>query len=66
MFKKILIFTSIFLSVNAQLIVNTQYGPIRGAERVSQLNTTFLSFQRIPYMQPPVSSIRIKLCNEFL
>lgn len=39
----------------AQLIVNTQYGPIRGRERVSVLNTTYISFQKIPYMEAPVS-----------
>lgn len=51
---KILAFFYCVIMSHSQIIVDTQYGQIIGAENLSALNTTYLSFQGIPYMRPPV------------
>ena len=50
----IVIFLVLISQIHAQIIVNTQNGPIMGRQQVSDLNTSYFSFQRIPYMKPPV------------
>jgi hypothetical protein len=52
---KFLIVLSFLFGCQSQLVVQTQYGPILGAQRTSALNRQYFSFQKIPYMRPPVS-----------
>lgn len=56
----VLIFFGIFLASEAS-VVQTQYGPILGAQRVSYLNRPYFSFQKIPYMKPPIGNLRFKV-----
>ncbi|KAG5680927.1 hypothetical protein PVAND_010403 [Polypedilum vanderplanki] len=56
---KFLIIFNFLLIVNCQ-IINTQYGPILGAQRTSALNRNYFSFQRIPYMKPPIGTLRFR------
>ncbi|CRK98354.1 CLUMA_CG011714, isoform A [Clunio marinus] len=54
---KYLIFLA-FVIGSESVVVNTQYGPIIGAHRVSDLGRNYFSFQRIPYMKPPIGTRR--------
>lgn len=45
------------------LIVETNYGPVRGQKRTSVLGEQFFSFRGIPYAKPPVGELRFKVCE---
>lgn len=38
--------------------IATEYGPVRGCKKTSLLGLSYYSFQRIPYMKPPVGKLR--------
>lgn len=41
-------------------IIQTQYGPIKGARRISCWNEPFYSYEKIPFAKPPVGNLRFK------
>ncbi|CAG9828978.1 unnamed protein product [Diabrotica balteata] len=49
-----------FLHINAEIIVTTPNGKIRGREEYSQRGISFYAFQQIPFAKPPVGSLRFK------
>lgn len=42
-------------------VVATQYGPVRGVRKLAATGVDYYSFQRIPYVQPPVGELRFKV-----
>jgi carboxylesterase type B len=42
------------------LIVPTEYGQVQGHEKITSLGRKYLSFQGIPYMKPPLASLRFR------
>jgi cholinesterase len=42
------------------VIVNTEYGPVKGVEKTSALGRDYLNFQGIPYMKAPVGKLRFR------
>lgn len=44
------------------LIVDTNYGPVRGLKRTSTVGDQYFSFRGIPYAKPPVGELRFKVC----
>lgn len=42
-------------------VVPTQYGPVRGVRKLAATGVDYYSFQRIPYVQPPVGELRFKV-----
>ena len=61
MLLKILIGLTLAVFCESQLIVQTQYGPIRGVQLRSGLDRVYYNFQRIPYMKPPVSTCALRV-----
>jgi len=57
----LLLLTVIFASDG--VIVPTTYGPIEGIEKLSALDKNYFSFQRIPYMKPPVGQLRFRVSS---
>nr|CAA88030.1 estalpha2 esterase [Culex quinquefasciatus] len=41
-------------------VVPTQYGPVRGVRKLAATGVDYYSFQRIPYVQPPVGELEFK------
>jgi len=51
----------IIMAWNCKFVeVNTEYGPIMGCKKESLLGRDYFSFQRIPYMKPPVGKLRFR------
>ncbi|XP_028149429.2 venom carboxylesterase-6 isoform X1 [Diabrotica virgifera virgifera] len=48
------------LHINAEIIVTTPNGKIRGRQEYSQRGISFYAFQQIPFAQPPIGSLRFK------
>lgn len=46
---------------NNFVIVNTQYGPVKGAKKVTVLGTNYINFQGIPYMKAPTGKFRFRV-----
>ncbi|XP_037028874.1 esterase B1-like [Bradysia coprophila] len=44
----------------ATIIVDTNYGPLRGHQRKSAVGEKFFSFRGIPYAKPPIGDLRFK------
>lgn len=40
--------------------LETQYGPIRGCIKESELGRKYYNFQKIPYCKPPVGRLRFR------
>ncbi|XP_055537411.1 esterase B1-like [Wyeomyia smithii] len=47
------------MSLN-DLIINTKYGPVKGAKKQSLLGQEYVRFQGIPYAKAPVGELRFK------
>lgn len=45
----------------SDLIVDTEYGRVRGLRKVSALNTSYNAFLGIRYATPPVGNLRFKV-----
>lgn len=43
------------------IIVETNYGPVRGLKRTSAVGDQFFSFRGIPYAKPPIGELRFKV-----
>lgn len=41
-------------------IVQTEYGPIKGDQRLSVLGRKYFNFQGIPYMKAPLGKLRFR------
>jgi hypothetical protein len=48
------------------LVVPTQYGPVEGRLRETEIGTSYLSFQAIPYAKPPEGNLRFRVSNSAL
>lgn len=46
--------------VGETVIVETKYGPVRGAKKKSFMDDDYYSFLKIPYAQPPIGELRFK------
>jgi len=46
-------------SSGALLEVDTPYGPVTGSSRTTATNTSYFSFQGIPFAKPPTGSLRL-------
>ena len=42
------------------IIVETEYGPVKGVQKSSILGRAFKSFQGIPYIKPPLGKLRFR------
>ncbi|XP_028139197.2 juvenile hormone esterase [Diabrotica virgifera virgifera] len=51
---------SLLFCINAEIIVTTPNGKIRGRQEYSQRGISFFAFQQIPFAKPPVGSLRFK------
>lgn len=40
------------------LLINTDDGPVRGVKKISLLGNEYISFQGIPYAEPPFGKLR--------
>jgi cholinesterase len=49
------------MSFNSFVIVDTEYGPVKGITKGSCLGAQYVNFQGIPYMRPPVGKLRFKV-----
>uniref|UniRef100_A0A6P7G3Q6 Esterase-5B-like n=1 Tax=Diabrotica virgifera virgifera TaxID=50390 RepID=A0A6P7G3Q6_DIAVI len=64
MTKLIMVFIAAFVAVlNAEVIVTTPNGKIRGRQEYSQRKISFYAFQQIPFAKPPVGSLRFKVSS---
>lgn len=43
------------------VIVETNYGPVRGSKRTSTVGDQFFSFRGIPYAKPAIGELRFKV-----
>lgn len=43
------------------VIVDTEYGRVRGIRKVTVFNSEFISFLGIPYAAPPLETLRFKV-----
>lgn len=48
------------LGTNQTVEVDTEYGKVKGGKRKTIYDDTYLSFEGIPYAQPPVGELRFK------
>jgi carboxylesterase type B len=46
------------------ITVDTEYGPVKGSQKVSDLGRDFFSFRAIPYMKAPVGNLRFRDAKE--
>lgn len=44
-----------------QTLVHTTNGPVQGVKKTSLLGDEYLSYQRIPYAEPPVGELRFRV-----
>lgn len=44
------------------VIVDTNYGPVRGLKRTSVAGDEYISFRGIPYASAPIGELRFKVC----
>jgi carboxylesterase type B len=42
------------------VVVDTEYGPVKGEKKESMFGLEYLNFQGIPYMAPPVGKLRFR------
>lgn len=42
-------------------VVQTEYGKVRGVQKISAINTPYNAFLGIPYAAPPVKKLRFKV-----
>ncbi|XP_050499760.1 juvenile hormone esterase [Diabrotica virgifera virgifera] len=57
---RLLLFLGIFISANADILVTTPNGLIRGRQEYSQRGISFYAFQEVPFAKPPVGDLRFK------
>lgn len=50
---------------SASVLVQTNSGPVRGLRKNTIDNLSYVSFQGIPYAQPPVGELRFKVSSQF-
>lgn len=43
------------------LVVDTNYGPVRGLKRTSVAGDQYYSFRSIPYAKAPINELRFKV-----
>ena len=46
---------------NKFVIVDTEYGPVKGAKKVTVLGNNYINFQGIPYMKAPIGKLRFRV-----
>lgn len=48
------------MSLEKFVVVNTQYGPVKGDRRSTLLGVDYINFQCIPYMRAPLGKLRFR------
>lgn len=48
------------LKMASNLIVDTEYGPVKGIKKTSVLGRDYFNFQGIPYMKAPIGKLRFR------
>lgn len=43
------------------LVIDTEYGPVKGCKKETVLGRNYIGFHKIPYMKPPVGKLRFKV-----
>lgn len=51
---------------NSTIVIETNSGPVRGIKRTTILGDDYLSFQSIPYAEPPVGSLRFRVISKLI
>lgn len=51
---------SLAMSDKKFVVVDTEYGPVKGVKKESMLGLEYIGFQGIPYMEPPVGKLRFR------
>lgn len=46
------------MTLDKFVVVKTNYGPVKGVRRDTSLGQEIISFQKIPFMKPPVGKLR--------
>jgi cholinesterase len=49
------------MSAGKFVVVDTEYGPVKGAKKDNALGMEYVNFQGIPYMKPPVGSLKFRV-----
>lgn len=50
--------------MSGELIVETEYGKVRGVVKCSEYDTNYKAFLGIPYATPPVGDLRFKVGDD--
>lgn len=48
------------MSSNKDIIINTEYGPVKGVRKNTALGRNIYDFRAIPYMKAPVGKLRFR------
>lgn len=46
------------MTKNKNPVIETQYGPVKGAKKKAHFGEEYYSFQKIPYTKPPLEQLR--------
>lgn len=49
------------MNSNKNVIVSTEYGPVKGVYSVTVLGVDYVKFQGIPYMKAPLGKLRFRV-----
>lgn len=49
------------MASNEFVFVDTEYGPVKGVNKVSVLGNNYINFQGIPYMKAPTGKLRFRV-----
>ena len=47
--------------MTSNVIVSTEYGPVKGVHSVTVLGVDYVKFQGIPYMKAPLGKLRFRV-----
>lgn len=61
LYTQVLIVALAYFKFIDSTVVFTQYGPVLGAERTTEMGTKYFSFQGIPYARPPEGNLRFRV-----
>lgn len=48
------------MTKNTFVVVETEYGPVKGVKKTSELGREYFSFQGFPYMKAPLEKLRFR------
>lgn len=51
------------MASNKFVIVDTQYGPVKGAKKVTILGNDYVNFRGIPYMKASTGKLRFRVMS---